>query len=568
MIDQEAGRLQSRSYHLLFRIIILFVLLQSLFIIGKKNFVADENYSYLVASGKMSNYINIFEGREFPYGQLVEVKQYKDLLKIDKLFSFGKIAKDAGYYDMHPPLYYWLLHGWLSITGDYAGVIAGSLLNLILLMLILLVLFKLAFELFGSYNESLVCVLLFSLTPTVHKLNYARPYILLTLITIFLSFLLVVFIKSERKITLFKIITFSVLVCLGFLCHYTFGIICFSWFMYFLVTYWKGQKALIFCFVASCLIGFLLFSVIFPYFIFNLTNYDVLFDQTFTDVGLLSFHQKPIDLKISKIIVQRLGAFLSLHQKTLIASLLNSWELVYYFLISVIASCYLLIWFSVKKNSLFRFVYATFFYPVLILSLIFLSKKSLPWLVHEKYLLSVLAFFYLAIVMFIKTKFFDYKKIILICLCQILIFATVDNLIVESVASKRLHDRVVLFLARFENNQESVKEKSVVLDNSILQGNGILRIFRVLNRLPEDTKIVIADASFLLSNYSNYFGEDSALFPFVFITFSNNFAKGETGASNLLLQRFEDDGNIKISYDAHFANVANAGEIIYEIERE
>lgn len=554
-------KLESKHYYFVLGVIILYVLLQSLFLLAKISYSLDEGHSILLAVGKFSNYFDILKYRKYPYGELVDIQEYKDLFKIDKKFCFGKIKKDATL-DIHPPLYFWLLHIWIIMTGGAAYIWTGALFNLFLCMFIILLLFKFAFELFNSFEDAIFSILLFCLSPTIYNADLTRPYFLLTLIVLLAGYLLFKIIKKDKVINFVNLFLFSILICLGFLCHYNFIFICIAWFIFLSIHYWKNNKALIMFYIASCLLGFLLFCNIYPGFIKNFSYYsDVYLRSNNTQTAFL-------DMRVFETILYRLTSIFSAHQESLAKFLLNSGQIFYYLFISAIAIFFLGIWFSIKKDKISGFIFASLFYPLFFISIFFLSKKYVPWsALYEKYTLFILPFFFLNIVFFINKKSVNFKRIVLVCLCQILIFSTVDNLIIKNINNKDILIKREAFLSYLEDMRKDSKNdiNYAVLDNSFLLDEGINKIFKVIHYLPEKTKIIIADASFLFSNYSTYFGDESVLFPCAYITY-NIWQKNTP--SNILVVKFIKDSNIKLTINPLFNNLTDYDDIFLKVNRK
>lgn len=562
----EKERLESKHYYLLLGVIVLFVLLQSLFLLTKTNYIFSEETSFLSACGKLSNYFDILN-RKYPYGHLVNIQEYKDLLKISEKFCFVKIARDTAFFDTHPPLYFWLLHLWILMTGGVVYIWTGVLLNLFLGMFIIVLLFKLAFRLFHSFEDAIFCSLFFALSPVIYRSNDARHFFLLTLIVLLSSYFFLGFINKDKKITLFRILLFSIFICIGILCHYAFVLVCVAWFVFLCINYWKENKPLILFFIISCLISFLLFCNIYPGFINNFITYNTLDQGTYVH-SYFVVSNPPLDLKFSDVVKERFGAILSAHQKQLIGFLLNSGQIFYYLFISVFASLFLCIWFSIKKNKLFGFAFASLFYPLSFFTLFFLYRPSVTWTVSERYYLFILPFFYLCIIFFLKSRFISFKRIILVCLCQILIFSTLDDLVTRNIEQKDIITKKIMFTTYMEDSRKyKSSDYYVVLDNSILKDSGIWSIFKIIHNLPENTKIVIADAVFLLSNYSTYFGDISRLFPLTYITYFD-YIKEENRPSIILIRKFIEDKKIELIPVFLFNNLSGRKEIFFSLNRK
>ena len=93
-------------------ILIITMLLSSILMIcgvyTKYELEHDESISYLASSGHQKEYSTIKNSHL--YGKVVSVNHWKKYLKVEKPFCFNKISHDLSHYDIHPPLYFWLLH--------------------------------------------------------------------------------------------------------------------------------------------------------------------------------------------------------------------------------------------------------------------------------------------------------------------------------------------------------------------------------------------------------------------------------------------------------------------------
>ena len=108
----------------------------------KESFTHDEAISYIAATCHQGEYQEItFAGRG-PYGRWVPAYEWQRLLQPEDRGCLGRIAADLARYDIHPPLYFWLLHGWALLFG--VGVWTGTSLNIALAALGTLALFGLA----------------------------------------------------------------------------------------------------------------------------------------------------------------------------------------------------------------------------------------------------------------------------------------------------------------------------------------------------------------------------------------------------------------------------------------
>ena len=82
---------------------------------GKKTIDPDEGISYMAATGHLGEYFGVDD--QSPYGTWVEASDWKRFIQIEEKFCFKQISSDLARHDIHPPLYFWLLHLWSLIFG-------------------------------------------------------------------------------------------------------------------------------------------------------------------------------------------------------------------------------------------------------------------------------------------------------------------------------------------------------------------------------------------------------------------------------------------------------------------
>ena len=88
----------------------------------------DDAISYLAATGHMGAYAT-----DIPAGRWVPARTWQAYWMPDRFGVFRQIGRDLARYDIHPPLYFWLLHVWIRVTG--VRLSAGPLLNTVFLLL-------------------------------------------------------------------------------------------------------------------------------------------------------------------------------------------------------------------------------------------------------------------------------------------------------------------------------------------------------------------------------------------------------------------------------------------------
>jgi hypothetical protein len=143
----------------------------------------DDSISYLAASGHQGLYSRIIESGSAPYDTWGPAGAWRRMLSPEEPFVFGRIARDLGQYDIHPPLYFWLLHLGMLAFGMHPWV--GPILNLGLDLLAIPALFLLARRVLGDERRAGLSTLLWAASPgPLAAALEARQYSLFGLIAI------------------------------------------------------------------------------------------------------------------------------------------------------------------------------------------------------------------------------------------------------------------------------------------------------------------------------------------------------------------------------------------------
>ena len=212
-------------------ILIIAILLSSILMIfgvyTKCELEHDESISYLASSGHQKEYSTIKNSHL--YGKVVSVNQWKKYLKVEKPFCFNKISHDLSHYDIHPPLYFWLLHIWTLIFG--IKLWTGPILNILLSLATLIILFKFSKALLKNPFQAALVSLMWAISPSVIVIPLvARPYNLLALISTLYIWQYYKCLMVPGKTSVKNLIILVLYIILGTLTHYYFLIILFgSW---------------------------------------------------------------------------------------------------------------------------------------------------------------------------------------------------------------------------------------------------------------------------------------------------------------------------------------------------
>ena len=94
----------------------------------KRSLTGEESISYLAAACHQGDYARLAVTAQPPVGRWVAAAEWKVLLRPDRALCLGELARDLAREDIHPPLYFWLLHAWALLFG--VGLWTGPSLNI------------------------------------------------------------------------------------------------------------------------------------------------------------------------------------------------------------------------------------------------------------------------------------------------------------------------------------------------------------------------------------------------------------------------------------------------------
>ena len=208
-------------------IMMLQLVVASYFCMQKQGFHYDEYYSYYSSN--------------VTYGLVPTDREWKD---VDEIRSEFRVLEGEGFryglvktmqsYDVHPPLYYMILH---TICSFFPGVFSkwlGLGINLVLSIICNIMLTYIAYQLFDKNKKmATICSLLFGFqVGVISGITFIRMYMLLTMWCLTVIIWHIPFWNKEMKLNLKKGVALFVPVMLGFLTHYYFAV-----FMFFLAAF-------------------------------------------------------------------------------------------------------------------------------------------------------------------------------------------------------------------------------------------------------------------------------------------------------------------------------------------
>ncbi len=190
----------------------------------KTSFTHDESISYLAATCHQGEWYAVTFDPRPPFGAWAPAAAWQRFLRPERAGCLGRIRDDLARFDIHPPLYFWLLHGASLVLG--VGMWTGAALNLVLFVLGALGLFGLALRILGDRLRAAAVVLVWALSPgVVQVFAEARQYELLGLLTILFTWQALRFAERPGRASVLDAAGVAVLAALGMLTHYHFALV-------------------------------------------------------------------------------------------------------------------------------------------------------------------------------------------------------------------------------------------------------------------------------------------------------------------------------------------------------
>lgn len=178
---QEATRARHHETAIFMALLLILVatsFLRIAIIVNKTTMEYDEAISYLAATCNQ----NRFSDASFaPLPR--PAAEWKQYLSLAEPFCFDQIRQSLMQRDVHPPLYFWVLHLWVMAFGVHLWT--GPTLNMLIAIFATLALFMLAKDVLQNGYEALLVVASYALNPSIVLISKeARQYDLLILFLI------------------------------------------------------------------------------------------------------------------------------------------------------------------------------------------------------------------------------------------------------------------------------------------------------------------------------------------------------------------------------------------------
>ncbi len=266
--------------------------------IGNKNWVThDEAVSFLAATGHEAEFLKTIDEEVRPYGVWCEARDWKRFTRVEDVLCLSKIRDDLAETDIHPPMYFWLLHLWCLVFGVH--IWTGGTLNLVVTAVSMLALFALARYVLCDAVRAAFVAFIWAVSPSVLPISLvARHYDLLALTTILFVRQVVRCTNSVEPLGRGSLIKLALLSAFGLLTHYHFTLLIMGSGLFTLVKTVKRRRRF-YKMSAAVVVGALIFVALHPGFYHSI--------QTGLQ-GVQDFGSEPVTSRVERTI-NRYAAF-------------------------------------------------------------------------------------------------------------------------------------------------------------------------------------------------------------------------------------------------------------------
>jgi hypothetical protein len=279
---------RSKVAYSLFAFSILATILLRVDIIARKvTFSHDEGISFLSATCHQGEYNRVHFGVP-----PAPASTWKALLRVDQRFCFQQISADLGKSDIHPPLYFWLLHVWSLIWG--VEVWTGPLLNSLFAVANVFILYRLAGRVLRRREDAVLVTYTYALNYSVIAISgLARQYDLLTFLSLLLIWIAVRY-GEQSQPGWHQAWPFFILATGGMLTHYHFFLPLTGCALYLGMKLHGDHVKSLAIVIASVGLGFAAALWIHPYFLSS-------FDRELGNFGVFMFSSESFGLRFLKL---------------------------------------------------------------------------------------------------------------------------------------------------------------------------------------------------------------------------------------------------------------------------
>lgn len=257
----------------------------------------DESISYLATTGHLASYQDHFYNDQV--GSLASwgpASRLTAFLQPEEFWNFTGIRKDLNGLDIHPPLYFWLLHVWSHVVGVHLWT--GPMLNAILFVLTLLTVFQFARYVLRDDIQAAVVVLTLALSPSlVLASNAARQQDLMLLSATLFAWQGLRCLDISRACGARDLVLLALCAAVGTLTHYHFFLLLAGFGILAAYRIGRTVPARFFAVCAAIVAGCILFAILNPGFLNSLAQQQAQ-AQTFSASDIV-----PRLIKVAKVFV-------------------------------------------------------------------------------------------------------------------------------------------------------------------------------------------------------------------------------------------------------------------------
>ena len=229
---------------------------------NKQTIAHDEMISYLGAAANLGAYHDVIDGAA-PNGIWSPAADWKQFITPTTPFNFNQISWDQADNDIHPPLYFWLLHLWMLVVGVHPWT--GASLNVFFFLAGLIALYGLAKDALRSDLEAAAAVLIWAVSPAVLKMSsQARHYELFGLSAILFVWLLSRYADLDRQPNWCSWLLLALATAVGSLTHYHFALVAVGAVIFYLAQWLRMKPRRFLSGTAAILAGYGLMFLLHP----------------------------------------------------------------------------------------------------------------------------------------------------------------------------------------------------------------------------------------------------------------------------------------------------------------
>lgn len=229
---------------------------------SKRTVTHDEMISYLGATANLGTYQVVVDGAA-PNATWAPSADWKQFITLSTPFNFSQISWDQADNDIHPPLYFWLLHLWMLLVGVQPWT--GASLNIFFFVAGLFALHGLAKSALQNDLEAAATALIWAISPAVLMMSsQARHYELFGLSAVLFVWLLSRYADPVRQPDWRTWLLLALVTAVGTLTHYHFALVAAGAVIFYLAKWLRMKPRRFLSGTAAILSGYGLLFLLHP----------------------------------------------------------------------------------------------------------------------------------------------------------------------------------------------------------------------------------------------------------------------------------------------------------------